>query len=416
MKANKQNSDPSATTPQLAEMPFRVSISRWQEQAPEQWCKDSGIGFKMVKGEALEESLACFASDEFHFSTEEEMIKFNTRFPGRMAWVETAGGRHLPLPSIPPWEHRPDRIRRERRNPLRKASAGWDPNRTLSWKQRARMSNEAASKINTMVQMYYRTSPPSTLRKVSGMNEGPLFLLDFLGQRFLIFVQVMLPRIAPDWNMIPGILGEAAERYKASPAVVFVDPDRKYRTAGFAALEARLKSIPQWRQFLLYGREPADFLKMRGAHLSHVEFHANIRCTEDFWHRPDRLVEAELLLDGERINALSLSTADLLRSLAYPDRRELLNCSCGHSGCAEIKLGCITCEHDGIMLIKLYSAKRPRLLLFDAEQYRKSAISCLSRLVEIKHIPGTETTWTLVNPQYLKTLSLELNIALNHEY
>ena len=342
-------------------------------------------------------------------------MKFNARFPAGMAWVETASGRHLPLASIPPWEHRPDRIRRERKKPLRKASAGWDPNRSLSWKQRARMERDAAWAITNMVRLFYRTSPPSTLTKVCGMNEGPLFLLDFLGRRFLIFVQAMLPRIAPDWNMIPGILGEAAERYQANPAVVFVDPDRKYRTAGFAALEARLKSLPQWREFLLYGRAPEDFLKMRGAHLSQVEFRADISCTEDFWHRPNRLVEAEMLVDGKRINALSLSTADLLRSLAYPDQRELLNCSCGSSGCAGIKFGCITCEHGGIMLIKLYSAKRPRLLLFDARQYRQSAIACLGRLASATSAPGVSTTWTLVNPEYLKTLAHELAITLNHE-
>ena len=67
------------------------------------------------------------------------------------------------------------------------------------------------------------------------------------------------------------------------------------------------------------------------------------------------------------------------------------------------------------MLIKLYSAKRPRLLLFDAEQYRQSAMDCLSQLVSTKPVPGTATTWTLVNPEYLKTLARELSITLNHE-
>ena len=396
-------------------MPFRMSVYRNQEQAPEQWCQDAGIDFKMILGETPEEGLVCFANDEFHFSTEEDLVKFNTRFPTSMAWVETADGRHLPLASVPPWEHRPDRIRRERKKPLVKASAGWDPNRSLSWKQRARMEREAVWAIENMVRLFYRTSPPSALSKVSGMNEGPLFLLDFLGQRFLIFVQVMFPRMAPDWTIIPGILGETAERYQAKPAVVFVDPDRKYRTAGFAALEARLKSLPEWREFLLYGRAPADFLKMRGAHLSHIEFRTDIREYEDFWHRPLRHIDAEMLVDGQRINALSLSVADLLKSLVYPDQRELLNCSCGSSGCAGIKFGCITCEHEGIMLIKLYSAKRPRLLLFDAEQYRQSAMHCLSRLVETTTILGAQTTWTLVNPEYLKTLAHELAITLNHE-
>lgn len=415
MKINQQNDNLSAAVPLLASMPFRMSVYRDHDQAPGQWCKDSGIGFKMILGETPEEGLACFARDEFHFATEEDLVKFNARFPASMAWVETTGGRHLPLPSVPPWEHRPDRIRRERKKPLRRASAGWDPNRSLSWKQRARMERDAAWAIENMVRLFYRTSPPSTLTKVSGMNEGPHFLLDFLGQRFLIFVQVMFPQIAPDWAMIPGILGEAAKRYNAKPAVVLVDPDRKYRAAGFAALEAQLKSLPEWREFLLYGRMPVDFKKMRSAHLSRVEFRANIRSSEDFWHRPDRLVEAEMLVDGQRINALSLSTADLLRSLAYPDQRELLNCSCGHFGCAGIKFGCITCEHDGIMLIKLYSAKRPRLLLFDAAQYRQSAIACLSRLVTTKPVPGTATEWTLVNPEYLKTLAHELAVTLNHE-
>jgi len=415
MKTTQQENNPSAAAPLLASMPFRMSLYRNQEQEPGQWCKDSGIDFKMILGETPEDGLACFACDEFHFATEEDLVKFNARFPASMAWIETAGGRHLPLAAVPPWDHRPDRIRRERKKPLRKASAGWDPNRSLSWKQRARMERDAAWAIENMVRLFYRTSPPSTLTKVFRINEGPLFLLDFLGHRFLIFVQVMLPRIAPDWNMIPGILGEAAERYQANPAVVFVDPDRKYRTAGFAALEARIKSLPEWREFLLYGRAPADFVKMRGAHLSQVEFRADISSSEDFWHRPNRLVEAEMLVDGQRINALSLSTSELLRSLAYPDQRELLNCSCGHSGCAGIKFGCITCEHEGIMLIKLYSAKRPRLLLFDAAQYRQSAMACLGRLVTTKPVPGTATGWTLVNPEDLKTLSHELAITLNHE-
>ena len=178
IKTTQQANNQSDTTPLLANMPFRVSHSRNPEQAPEQWCKDSGIDFKMIVGETPEEGLACFAHDEFHFATEEDLVKFNTRFPTSMAWVETADGRHLPLASVPPWEHRPDRIRRQRTKPLRKASAGWDPNRSLSWKQRARMERDAAWAIENMVTLFYRKSPPSTLTKVSGTNEGPLFLLE----------------------------------------------------------------------------------------------------------------------------------------------------------------------------------------------------------------------------------------------
>jgi hypothetical protein len=67
------------------------------------------------------------------------------------------------------------------------------------------------------------------------------------------------------------------------------------------------------------------------------------------------------------------------------------------------------------MLIKMYSAKRPRLLLFDAAQYRESALACLNQLVNIKDVRGTSTTWTLVNQDYLNISARELDVSLTYE-
>ena len=304
---------------------------------------------------------------------------------------------------------------RGKRTPPRKASTGWDPNRSLTWKQRGRMAREARRRIDSMVQLFYRSSPPSSLLEISGIKEGPMFLLEFLGHRFVIFVQAMFPAVESDWTTIPGILAKTARAVPAQPAVVFVDPDRKYRSAGFIALETQLKNLPEWRQFLLYGRTPGDFLRMKGARLSQIEFRPGIKEHEDFWHRPMRIVAPEMLVDGEQISGLSLSAGDLLNSLAYPDQQEFLNCSCGSSGCAGIRFGCITCEYEGIMLMKMYSTKRPRLLLFDAEQYRKSAIQCLSRLAGLRPKPGSHTSWVLVSPSGVKSQAKELGILLIHE-
>jgi hypothetical protein len=398
----------------LADFPFRATIYVIVGGSPEEWCAEQNLPHE-IQLPAADLIYDPFRTTEFRFATEQALREFCSRFSIGMAWIETAEGRHLPLAWHPPDEHRPDIMKRGKRTPPRKADAGWDPNRSLTWKQRERMATQARDRIDYMLGLSYRSSPSYTFVKISGIKEGPMFFLDFMGHRFVIFVQVMFPTVEPDWRTVPGILAEAAARDQAQPAVVFVDPDRDYRGAGFIALAKRLKNLPEWRKFLLYGRTPGDFLKMRGARISQVEFRAKVTDYDDFWHRPMRMVEAEMLVDGEQIKWLSLSTGNLLHSLAYPDQLELFTCDCGDSGCAGIRFGCITCEHEGIMLIKMYSGKRPRLLLFDADQYRNSALDCLGRLSEMGLKIGTHTSWVLVRPDSLKKQAKELGIRLSHE-